>query len=125
MENNDDQAQIEQSYIKMYDGMISKNNKTLDEVLDDSFILIHMTGMRQSKNEFIKAIQNGTLNYYSCNDTKLSISVIDNKAFITGKSYVNAAVFGGGRHTWSLQLDIDLIKKNGNWFMTEARASTF
>lgn len=39
---------IRSAYKKMYDGMIAKNAEVLREVLDDSFVLVHMTGMCQS-----------------------------------------------------------------------------
>ena len=35
---------IRQAYMRMYDGMISKDEKVLNDVLDDSFVLVHMTG---------------------------------------------------------------------------------
>ena len=47
--------EIRQAYIRMYEGMISKDEKVLNEVLDDSFVLVHMTGMRQPKQAFIRA----------------------------------------------------------------------
>ena len=50
---------IRQAYMRMYDGMISKDEKVLNDVLDDSFVLVHMTGMRQPKEAFIKAVLNG------------------------------------------------------------------
>ena len=37
---------IRQAYMRMYDGMISKDERILDEVLDDSFVLVYMTGMQ-------------------------------------------------------------------------------
>ena len=45
--------------------MIAKDIPALSAVLDDSFVLVHMTGMRQSKTAFLKAVENGTLNYAS------------------------------------------------------------
>ena len=30
----------------MYDGMVRKDGRLLSEVFDDSFVLIHMTGMK-------------------------------------------------------------------------------
>ena len=36
---------IRQAYMRMYDGMISKDEKVLNDVLDDSFALVHMTGI--------------------------------------------------------------------------------
>jgi hypothetical protein len=46
MSANADTEEIRQAYIQMYDGMISKDERILDEVLDDSFVLVHMTGMQ-------------------------------------------------------------------------------
>ena len=48
----------------MYDGMVRKDSRLLSEVLDDSFVLIHMTGMRQSKEVFIQAAEDVTLGGY-------------------------------------------------------------
>ena len=116
---------LEKLYAEMYKHMISKDISQLSEILDDSFILVHMTGMRQNKQEYLKAIADGTLNYYSETTEKVSIKINENKASIIGQSRVNAAVFYGGRHTWRLELDIDLINKDGRWLITEARASTY
>ena len=48
-----DQEKVVNCYREMYRGMIDKNRNTLSEVLDDSFVLVHMTGMRQSKEAVI------------------------------------------------------------------------
>ena len=91
----------------------------------DDFVLTHMTGMHQSKQEYIKAITNGTLNYFSAEHEQMEIKVSGNHATLTGRSRVTAAVFGGGRHTWHLQLTFQLVKRNGQWMFTNARASTY
>ena len=95
----DEKELIRSIYKQMYEGMISKDETLLREVLDDSFVLVHMTGMQQSKKEFIKAVLNGTLNYFS--------------------------VFGGGKHTWRLQQKCDLKKANGKWKITRSVVSTY
>lgn len=106
--------------------MITKDTTGLGRLLDEGFVLVHMTGMRQSKTEYLRYIANGLLNYYSCEDTHLDITFTQNNhALLIGQSRVNAAVFGGSRHIWQLQLDIDLKKENGRWLITEAHASTY
>ena len=120
-----DKDAITDLYHEMYSAMIHKDSVKLTEILDDEFVLVHMTGMRQPKREYISAIIDGTLNYYSEDTEHLSISFDGDKAKLTGQSRVNAAVFGGGRHTWRLQLDITLTKKGGIWRMTHAEASTY
>ena len=122
---NNDKTLLERAYAEMYRAMIVKDTAALGSMLDDSFVLVHMTGMRQAKHDYLQAIANGTLNYYSCDDTRLEISIKGESAQMTGCSRVAAAVFGGGRHTWSLQLDIALKKQGGRWLMTEIKAGTY
>ena len=120
-----DRKQIEQLYSEMYQAMVEKDTVTLNRVHADEFVLIHMTGMRQSKQEYIQAIANGTLNYYSAEHEQMEILVDGDKATLTGRSRVTAAVFGGGKGTWRLQLRFKLVRHNGHWQFTESRASTY
>ena len=120
-----DKEQIEACYRQMYLGMVEKDRGLLSEVLDDTFVLVHMTGMRQNKETFIRAVENGTLNYYSTNHQRIDVETHGNTAESVGQSVVSAAVFGGGRNTWHLQLRIKLIRAGGAWKITEARASTY
>ena len=121
----DDKQQIEQLYKQQYRAMIAKDIAALDSILDDSSVLVHMTGTHQPKKDYLREIKNGTLNYYSVEDDEISITVNGDKAKMTGKSRVNAAVYGGGRHTWKLQIKSKLIKKDGRWSFIEQRASTY
>ena len=120
-----DAEKIENCYRQMYLGMIEKDRKILSEVLDDSFVLVHMTGMRQSKAAFIRAVEDGTLNYYSASHQRVETNVSDSQAELIGQSVVNAAVFGGGPHTWRLQLKMKLIQKADLWKIIEVKASTY
>ncbi len=56
-----DAEQIQKQHEKMCTAMIRKGAAALDAVLDESFVLIHMTGMRQSKAAFFGAVMDGTL----------------------------------------------------------------
>ena len=120
-----DKEQIIQLYKEMYTAMVNKDKAVLERVHDDSFVLVHMTGMRQSKQEYINAIMDGTLNYYSAEHEDMQVEVKGDTAVLVGRSRVNAAVFGGGKHTWRLQLRFQLLKKNGEWRFAMASASTY
>lgn len=121
----DDRNRVEECYRLMYEGMVNKDEDLLQEVLDPAFVLIHMTGMRQPKAEFIWAVRDGTLNYSSARHQHMDVSVKGKEAELIGKSLVHAAVFGGGWHTWRLQLRCKLRKNDGVWQITEAKASTY
>jgi len=105
--------------------MVEKDTVTLDEQHADEFVLTHMTGMRQPKQEYIRGIANGTLNYYEATHEQIDIRIDGNRATLTGRSRVSAAVFGGGRHTWRLQLTFHLVKRDGRWLFTDSKASTY
>lgn len=51
-----------QVYKLMYKAMVEKDTAMLNRLHSDDFVLIHITGMRQSKAEYINSISNGTLN---------------------------------------------------------------
>ncbi len=121
----DDKISIIEVYKKMYDAMIAKDADALNKALDDSFVLVHMTGMRQSKQAFIQAVLNGALNYYSVKHEHMPVEVSGDTAILIGQSYVAAAVFGGGRSNWRLQQKCSLKKVNGEWKITESIASTY
>ena len=121
----DDKKQIEQLYHEMYAAMVTKDRAALERIHDDTFVLIHMTGMRQNKQVYIDSIMDGTLNYYSEQTEGLDIRMDGDKATMTGRSRVNAAVFGGGKHTWPLQLRFTLAKRVDGWKLTSAQASTY
>ncbi len=123
--NMDDKKQIEQLYRQMYQAMIAKDIATLNTILAEGSVLIHMTGIKQSKKQYLHEIENGTLNYYSVEDDEISITVNGTTAKMTGRSRVNAAVYGGGRHTWRLQMKSKLAKNDGRWQFLESKASTY
>ena len=122
---SDEEEIVKNCYRKMYQGMINKDKDLMSKVLHPSFTLIHMTGMRQPKEEFIQAVMDGTLNYNSASHHSIDVTLKGNEAELTGRSLVHAAVFGGGWHTWRLQLRCHLKCENGSWLIIKAAASTY
>ena len=120
-----DKEQIIQLYKEMYTAMVNKDRAELERVHDDSFVLVHMTGMRQPKEVYISSIMDGTLNYYSASHDDMRVEIDGDTAVLIGRSRVNAAVFGGGKHTWRLQLRFQLVKNNGEWRFAMVSASTY
>ena len=120
-----DKEQIIALYHQMYQAMVEKDTVTLDDLHAPEFVLVHMTGMRQPKQAYIQAIADGTLNYFSAEHEQMDVTINDDHATLQGRSRVSAAVFGGSRHTWPLQLTFQLVKRDGRWLFTESKASTY
>ena len=120
-----DKEQIQALYEAMYRAMIAKDTVERGRLLTDDSVLVHMTGHRQPRKEYLSEIASGVLNYYSVETDSLEITVDGDTARMVGRSRVNAAVYGGGRHTWRLQMDSQLRKENGVWRIAYSRASTY
>lgn len=121
----DDKREICALYETLYRAMIAKDSTTLTRVMTDDFVLIHMTGMRQTRQQYIDAILDGTLNYYSATTERLDVRIDGDEATLTGRSRVSAAVFGSGRHIWSLQLRFRLRRTHDGWKINESSATTY
>ena len=120
-----EEAKISELYKDYWDYMIEKNIEGLRSLMSSGYCLYHMTGVRQSADEFLKGLDNGTFNYYSAEHDDIVVSVDGDEATMTGKSRVVAAVYGGGKGSWRLQGDFTLRKENENWKFTSSRASTY
>ena len=121
-----DEQQIRQLYAMIWQAMIAKDEQALNECHCDDFVLVHMTGTHQPKSVYIRSILNGTLNYFSEKTEHLDIHFTsENTADVTGRSEVNAAVYGGGRHTWHLLMQFKAKRENCKWRMSHCEVSTY
>ena len=117
--------EIRELYRRYWQCMINKDADGLRSLMSEDYYLCHMTGVKQSVNEFIGGLMNGTFNYYSAEHDSIEVSITGGVATMTGKSRVSAAVYGGGKNEWRLQGDFTLRKENGNWKLTSSKASTY
>ena len=120
-----DREQIEELYRIYWQCMISKDIAGMDRIMAEDYELRHMTGLRQPKQDFFRSVISGELNYYSAKHDKIIVEVSGDTAAMTGRSRVEAAVYGGGRNTWRLQGDFTLRKEDGVWKLTSSKASTY
>lgn len=120
-----DEQQLKNLYNKMWQALLAKDIKVLDECHADEFILTHMTGMNQPKKEYLRCVREGVLNYFSAQVENIFVEVDGTKGKLIGQSKVEAAVFGGRKNTWCLQLDFNVEKRGGKWLLTYGKASTY
>ena len=85
-----------------------------------------LTGLQQRRSDYIASILSGELNYYEESTDRIIIEFKDDiHATVNGQSKVLAAVYGGGRHRWNLQLTFSVEKQDGRWIFTYCKASTY
>ena len=121
----DDVEWISGLYREYWRCMIAKDADGLHSMMTDDYYLLHMTGVKQSAETFLKGLQDGTFRYYSADHDSIQVDVAGDHARLMGRSRVLAAVYGGGKHSWRLQGDFTLRKENGRWKFSSSRASTY
>ena len=120
-----DEEQIKELYLRYWQYMINKDADGLRSLQADDYYLRHMTGMKQSREVFIRGLLDGTFNYYSAEHDGIEVKIEGDTAVMTGKSRVAAAVYGGGKGNWRLKGDFTLRRENGTWKLTSSKASTY
>lgn len=74
---------------ELYKGLceisISKNLEKMDFILADNYILVHMTGLEQTKNEYMNLVFSGELKYYEAKHESIDVKINGNKVTIIGK----------------------------------------
>ena len=120
----DEKEQIRELYRKYWRYMIDKDAGRLRSLMAKDYYLLHMTGVKQPAEVFIKGLLDGTFNYYSAEHDSIEAEINGEKASMTGRSRVVAAVYGGRKSSWRLQGDFTLRREQGVWKLTSSRAST-
>jgi len=121
----DEKEIIQEMYRKYWRCMIAKDADGLRSLMADDYYLLHMTGVKQSAEVFLKGLLDGTFNYYSAEHDSIDVTMNGNQAVMIGRSRVMAAVYGGRKNSWRLQGDFTLRKEDGNWKFTNSKASTY
>ena len=121
----DDEEWIRGLYREYWRCMIAKDADGLRGMMMEDYTLLHMTGVQQSAETFLKGLLDGTFNYYSAEHDSIEVTVTGDRASMIGKSRVLAAVYGGGKHSWRLRGDFTLRKEKGRWKLSSSGASTY
>jgi hypothetical protein len=100
---------------------IAGDTAGLAALMTPDFYLVHMTGMKQSKAEWLAAITDGSMQYHGATEDHLEIV---NNAEIIGQSRVHATIWGT-ESTWRLQLHLYCIRQNGQLLIQHIIASTY
>lgn len=81
--------------------MCEKDVKTLDVLMDDDLVLVHMSGATQSKESWLQDIADETMRYYKIDVTKFDCSVDGDRAVVKATNVIEARIWGS-HGTWTL-----------------------
>lgn len=103
-------------FIEFQNALIDKNEDKLNEIIQDGYELVHMSGKRQSKDEFISEVMDGTLNYFKSEIFNPTILWDDDEnASLIADVTLTAKVYGiEGK--WTLNTVASFEKIDGVWY---------
>ena len=116
---SDADNEIIDRFIEFQQALIDKDKIKLNDILTEKYELIHMSGKKQSKEEFIGEIMDGTLNYFKSEIIEPTILWDDSeRATLIADVTLTAKVYGiNGK--WTLDTTVDFEKIDDEWYFTK------
>ena len=116
---SDVDSEIIDRFMEFQQALIDKDEAMLNEILTEKYELIHMSGKKQTKQEFIGEIMDGTLNYYKSEIMDPTILWDDDeRPTLVADVTLTAKVYGiNGK--WTLDTTVDFEKIDGKWYFSK------
>lgn len=104
-------------FIEFQHAIIDKDENKLNEIISKDYELVHMSGKRQSKSEFIGEVMDGTLNYFKSQIDEPTILWDDEEnASLIADVTLTAKVYGiNGK--WTLNTVVSFKKIDDVWYL--------
>ena len=112
------------NYADQREAMVAGDADALGALLADDFTLVHMTGYRQPKAEWLADVRSGAMTYHSMEDVDVSVDVSGEAPVVTARTRTAATIWGA-TGTWPLQLRISFAHDGTAWVAAGTVASTW
>jgi hypothetical protein len=104
--------------------MLAGDAEALDALLAEGFALVHMTGYRQPKAEWLADVRSGAMAYTSMEDVEVSVDVSGQEPVVTARTRTAATIWGASG-TWPLRLSVTFTRDGASWLASGTVASTW
>ena len=119
---SEEKQQILAVYQRINDAMVNKDTETLDNIFDDNYKFVHMSGYQQSKQEWLKQIENEEMRYFKIMPQKTTITINGNTAILSCDTKIDARIYGF-RNTWSMRVKMYFEKRGEGWYPVNSSES--
>lgn len=109
-----EEQEVIDTIVDFQEAMINKDEDALNNIINDNYTLTHMSGKKQTKQEYINEIMDNTLNYYKSVLNIKDISINNNEATVHFDNTLTAKVYGISG-TWTLNSTLLLKKTDDEW----------
>lgn len=109
-----DEMDVLAAYQKMQQAMIDKDIETMRHLVSKDKTFTHMSGKKQTREQFFGEIMDGTLNYYRSDIQKPVITITGDRANLKASVTLTARVYGMSG-SWTLHTDTNFERISGEW----------
>ena len=113
-----EEKEVYSAYEAINKAMIEKDQTALELYFDEKLTFTHMSGKKQTREEFIGEIMDGTLNYFKVDTKDYSISVNGDTARMKVTHTLTAKVYGISG-SWTMGGENTYKKRDGIWIRVE------
>ena len=111
--------EIEQFLDNWNAAMIAADTARLGSMMDDGIILRHITGMTQTKREWLEEVGSGSMEYHKIEKRDVVVTSNDNGSASVSFTSIITATIWGSYGTWTLSGTMRLVKRSGRWIRVE------
>ena len=94
--------------------MTDKDIDTMREIVSEDMVFVHMSGMRQTREEYFADVADGSLTYYTIGMADPVIEMDGDHAVVTYTAILNANAYGA-RGTFRMKGSHHYENRNGAW----------
>ena len=94
--------------------MTDKDIDTMREIVSEDMAFVHMSGMRQTREEYFADVADGSLTYYTIGMADPVIEMDDDHAVVTYTAILNANAYGA-RGTFRMKGSHHYENRDGAW----------
>lgn len=109
-----EEKEVYSTYEAINNAMIKKDRAAMERYFDKNLTFTHMSGKKQTREEFIGEIMDRTLNYFKVDTKDYSISVNGDTALMKVTHTLTAKVYGISG-SWTLGGENTYKKRDGIW----------
>ncbi len=91
-----------------------KDIDTMREIVSEDMVFVHMSGMRQTREEYFADVADGSLTYYTIGMADPVIEMDGDHAVVTYTAILNANAYGA-RGTFRMKGSHHYENRNGAW----------
>ncbi|MCS5498335.1 nuclear transport factor 2 family protein [Cnuibacter physcomitrellae] len=110
-----DDEQVRAAWRTMREAMVDGDVEALGRILDPGFVLVHMTGHHQPRQEWLEEIASGAAVYHAVDDESVEVDARDPDAPVVAARTFTDVTLGGERGRWQTGFRTGFRRRHGGW----------